>query len=240
MDINQLADSSYNNAALDFHGKQANIWTSIPGVITEFFPLTQTASVRPAIQIKQFESQINNLAPIVTNTDLPILLDCPVQFPSGGGTTLTFPVNIGDECLIVFASRCIDSWWYQGLVPNGSNDFYPVPQATMRMHDLSDGFVVLGFKSAPNVIPNISITSVQLRSNDGKATISITPSTLEIDIVSTSAITMTAPAVFITGAFYVNGDTVFDGSLTANGHIIDQTHTHGSVTTGTGTSGPVT
>ena len=72
-----------------------------------------------------------------------------------------------------------------------------------------------------------------------RSSISLTPSTKEIDVVSTSAITMTAPAVFITGAFYVNGDTVFDGAVTANGHVIDETHLHTGVTNGTSNTGAV-
>ena len=31
-------------------------------------------------------------------------------FPGGGGFALTFPVAAGDECLVVFASRCIDDY----------------------------------------------------------------------------------------------------------------------------------
>ncbi|MGC8050122.1 Gp138 family membrane-puncturing spike protein, partial [Salmonella enterica] len=72
--------------------------------------------------------------------------------------SMTFPVAQGDECLVVFASRCIDSWWQSGGIQE---------QAELRMHDLSDGFAILGFRSQPRALSNISTTSAQLRSDDG-------------------------------------------------------------------------
>ena len=64
----------------------------------------------------------------------------PVVFPGGGGFALTFPVAAGDECLVVFASRCIDAWWQSGGVGEPMEP---------RMHDLSDGFALIGVRSQP-------------------------------------------------------------------------------------------
>ncbi|MFW8450019.1 Gp138 family membrane-puncturing spike protein, partial [Klebsiella pneumoniae] len=65
------------------------------------------------------------------SVNLPLLVDVPVVFPRGGGCTLTFPVKPGDECLVIFADRCIDFWWQSGGIQE------PVDE---RMHDLSDAF----------------------------------------------------------------------------------------------------
>ena len=97
---------------------------------------------------------------------LPQLVDVPVVFPRGGPFTLTYPVAKGDECLIVFADRCIDAWWQSGDVQ---------PQAEARMHDLSDAIAIVGPFSQATKIAKPHTENVQLRHNDGDCWIEITP-----------------------------------------------------------------
>ncbi|AZE53484.1 Phage protein [Pseudomonas synxantha] len=209
---------------------QSKVWTALPGIIDSFDPGAMTCTVQPAIQ-----AFVRDEAGKLTSTDLPLLLDCPVQFPAGGGCTLTFPVKPGDECLVVFSSRCIDSWWQSGGVQT---------QAELRMHDLSDGFVLLGFRSQPRVIPAISLAATQLRSDDGAAFVEVNPtthainaSTLGVASVSAQAgITLTAPLVTINGDVQVNGKLNTTGDVIA-GTISLQSHRTSSVTPGSGTSG---
>jgi hypothetical protein len=189
----------------------SNLWTSIPGIIQSFNAAQQTVVVQPSIMMKQFD--INGVAKDVA---LPLLLDCPVQFPSSGGYTLTFPVAKGDECLVVFSARCIDAWWQSGGVQ---------VQAVMRMHDLSDGFAVLGFSSTPRVISGISTNSTQLRSNDGAAYVELASGHIA-NIVAPGGINFTGPANFT-------------GTVTMNGHRVDETHTHTGVQPGGGITGVV-
>jgi hypothetical protein len=85
-------------------------------------------------------------------------VDVPVIFPRGGGCTLTFPVKAGDECLLIFADRCIDFWWQNGGVQK------PVD---LRMHDLSDAFAIVGPQSQAHKISGISTSAAQLRTDDG-------------------------------------------------------------------------
>lgn len=96
-------------AALD--GRQAEMWTALPGIVQSFDPAAMTVSVQPAVA-----GRISDEAGKAASVDLPILPDVPVVFPGGGGFALTFPVAAGDECLVVFASRCIDAWWQSGGV----------------------------------------------------------------------------------------------------------------------------
>jgi hypothetical protein len=145
--------------ALDAH--QATMWTALPGIVQSFNAAAMTCSVQPAIQ-----GVIRDESGVLHYVNLPLLLDCPVNFPSGGGYTLTFPMAAGDECLVVFSSRCIDNWWQQGVISR---------PLEFRMHDLSDGFVIPGCKSQPNALPSISSDSVQLRTNDGATYIEISP-----------------------------------------------------------------
>ena len=161
-------------------GAQADLWTAMPGFIESFNPVEMTCVVQvtirskisdPAFQTYQSDTKIDDPSGLSSWDKLPLLLDCPVVFPSAGNCTLTFPIKQGDECLVIFASRCIDAWWAYGGIQN---------QQVMRMHDLSDGFVIPGPKSKPKAITNISSSAVQLRSNDGQSFIEINPTTHNI------------------------------------------------------------
>jgi phage baseplate assembly protein gpV len=189
-----------------------------------------TCTVQPAIN-----GQVRDESGALTGVELPLLVDCPVQFPAGGGCTLTFPVKAGDECLVVFSSRCIDAWWQSGGVQ---------VQPELRMHDLSDGFALLGFRSQPRVIGNISTTAAQLRTDDGAAFVEVNSTSHAINATTSGAatvsaqggITLTAPLVTINGDVQVNGKVGTTGDVTA-GTISLQQHKHGGVTPGSGNSG---
>lgn len=249
--LNSIYDAI--SAAID--ASRADIWTALPGIVQSFDPAAVTATAQPAITGVVTQSDGTHQA-----VRLPLLLDCPVVFPRGGGCTLTFPVKSGDECLIVFASRCIDAWWQSGGVQ--------VPME-MRMHDLSDGFVLVGPMSQTKKIGNISTTDVQLRSDDGQAFLGINPSSHDITLSTTgniamqatgditmqaeninmtaNKITMDTPLVEITGqmvqtgakgsgATTYGGLTNTGGTISSNG-IVLETHVHSGVEPGGSNTG---
>lgn len=173
-------------AALD--GLQATIWTALPGIIQSFDPATQTCTVLPTIQ-----ARVQNPDGSFEWVEIPILTECPVFFPGGGGLTLTFPLQVGDECLIVFSSRCIDAWWQSGGVQ---------VQAELRMHDLSDGMVFPGFNSVPRVPGGISTTKAQIRNTSGTVKIEVDPSgKLVLEAIN---------GIEINGALIINGEAYAD------------------------------
>lgn len=207
---------------LAMRSQQAELWTALPGIIQSFNPQAMTCEVQPAIRAL-VRGEDGSLSPV----DLPLLVDCPVQFPAGGQCTLTFPVKPGDECLVVFAQRCIDSWWASGGVQD---------QAELRMHDPSDGFALLGFRSQPRVIPSVSTSAVQLRSDDGVAFVEVNPTSHAINATTTGPMALTAPLVTINGDVQVNGRVDTTGDVQA-GTISLQTHRHVGVMPGPGTTG---
>ena len=153
----ELAATETDAASVAAREVQKHIHTSIPGIIQSFDPARQTATVKPAIKRIWVED-----GPI----DLPNCVDCPVQFPRGGGLVHTFPVAAGDECLLVFSERAIDAWHSSGGTQEPSE---------YRLHDLSDGFALMGFSSLPNVIPNFFMGGSEVRTLDGQTVMRIEP-----------------------------------------------------------------
>ena len=179
------------------------IRVALPGIVQSFDPEAVTAIVQPAIRSVETDNDGNRVT-----KNYPLLVDVPVVFPRGGGCTLTFPVKAGDECLVIFADRCIDFWWQNGGVQEPVDD---------RVHDLSDAFCIVGPQSQAQKIRGISGSAVELRSDDGETKLSLNP--------SSGAITGTAP-----GGFNLNGLKILpDGRLQlVDGSIVDK-HTHGGV-----------
>lgn len=56
---------------------------------------------------------------------------------------ITFPINVGDDCVLLFSDREIESWFING-------DAQPVNH--QRMHDLTDAFAIFGIRSLPKMI----------------------------------------------------------------------------------------
>jgi len=209
MDVRQRLSDQSTAIDMAIRGKQGQMWTALPGVIQSFNATAMTCEVQPAIQ-----GVLGAKDGTSKNVNLPLLVDCPVQFASGGGVTHTFPIAKGDECLVIFASRCIDAWWQNGGVQ---------PPLIYRMHDLSDGFVIAGIRSQPRVLSGVSTTESQLRSDDGSTYIGLNPTAQTIDIVAPGGLNVTA-TVNVTGDVVVNG-------------ISFNSHYHTGVQTGGGNTG---
>lgn len=213
-----------------FSTRQAMMWTALPAIIKSFDPVALTCEVQPAIKAKYVDELYN-----VKTVSLPLLVDCPVVFPHAGGCSMTFPIKAGDECLVVFSSRGIDLWWQQG----GEQ---PPPEP--RMHDLSDGFVILGVWSQPKRLGSVSTARVELRSDDHQAVVSIHPSTHEVTVETTGKLTakadgnttLTSPLVTINGDIKLNGKMTATGDVSGGG-ISLMSHVHGGVSSGGSTTG---
>ncbi len=200
---------------LEAHGDNlsTNLRVAMPGTIKSFDPNTVTCTVQPAIK-----GAITGQTGKVSSVKLPLLVDVPVIFPRGGGITLTFPIRAGDECLVVFADRCIDFWWQSG----GEQE--PVDP---RQHDLSDAFAIIGPQSQKYKISGISTTSTQLRTDDGASF---------IDIDRGGNVTIDTPQLTINGQVQINGTVTSTGDQVAAG--ISQTgHVHGGVQSGGSNTG---
>lgn len=226
---------------LALESQQAQIWTALPGIVSGVDLAKQTVSVQPTVQGSVTDANGN-----VSNVNMPTLVDVPIVWPRAGGFALTFPIKAGDEVLVVFSSRCIDSWWQSGGIG---------APAEARMHDLSDGFAVLAPSSQSKKLSSVSSSNVQLRDEAGTTYLEITPSG-GIKLKAATQIDLEAPTINIngatlnlsanvnyagnggTGTFQLAGNLVHTaGSITSLGKKIDGTHTHSGVSTGSGNSG---
>jgi hypothetical protein len=75
--------------------------------------------------------------------DYPELIGRPVFSLQGGGVGALFPIAVDDQCMVIFGDRSLDQWIEGGapqIPPNG------------RLHDLSDGIVLVGLNSLQNKI----------------------------------------------------------------------------------------
>jgi len=215
-------------AALD--GRQRELWTALPCIIQSFNTTALTCTALPQIPVPVEDPQTgaNNWV------NLPLLIDVPVYFPNGGGYTLTFPIAKGDEALVIFASRCIDSWWYYGRNVNPTE---------LRMHDLSDGFAFVGIRSQTRLLTNVSATSTQLRSETGNTLIDLkeTSGTGTVTVTSANVVLNTTnTTINSSGTIALNGNVASTGTFTNNGHSIGSTHEHSGVQSGSNNSGPPT
>jgi Phage protein Gp138 N-terminal domain len=207
MDRRELLQDPEEAARLSIESETLKYWSAVPGIIESVNYDEQTVSVQPAIQGVLLQTEADGTQ-IFTDVTLPLLVDVPLMFPCGGGFALTLPVQVGDECLVILSTKCIDGWWQSGNVS---------PQLDFRVNDLSDGFCMLAPKSLPNTIPSISPDTAQFRTLDGNTYVEITSN--KINVVSASDVNITATGntnITASGDLNVNAENM---TLTAAANL---------------------
>ena len=204
---------------------QSKIWTALPAIVESVDLDKQTISAQPSISA------------VTTNEDgeerdinLPLLIDVPICYTKGGGFAITVPLKKGDEVLIVFSSRCIDSWWQSGGIG---------AQAEYRQHDLSDGFAILAPTSQPKRLKNVSPDSLEIRTESGECVMSFKNDSV---VLKSSKVTIEANVIIngdltTNGTFTNNGDLIANGSFTNNGVNVGSNHVHSGVRQGSDNTG---
>ena len=177
-------------------GALSQVWTAMPATITSVDLAAQTVSCQPAVKGAQTAKDGS-----VSSISMPLLVDVPLVWPRAGGYAVTFPVAAGDECLVVFASRCIDGWWQSG----GEQE-----PAEKRMHDLSDGFAILAPTSQANKLANVQTDGAEFR-NESR--------TQFIKLADDGKIYITASDVILVANVTHTGNTVQTGNQNTTGTV---------------------
>lgn len=221
-DRRELLDDAEESARLAFEGQAAQLWTSMPGIIESVDLDAQTVSVQPAIR-----GSVQDESGATSQQNMPLLVDVPICWPRAGGFAVTFPIKQGDECLVIFAARCIDAWWQSGGVQAPMED---------RMHDLSDAFATFAPTSQAKKLTNVQSDGMELRNDARTVYMKFTDAGIEIKGNVTHVGNYTQ-----TGNYTINGNMVHaGGTIFSLSRRIDGAHTHISAAPGVNTSVPNT
>lgn len=106
---------------------------------------------------------------------------------------ITYPLKAGDECILLFSDREIESWFVNG---NVNAEIYP------RLHDLTDAIAIVGLRSLPNMI---SILTNALHLFYGSSDIQILENQININSTLLNIVGNTAQT----------GNTTQTGAITA-------------------------
>lgn len=163
-------------------GWQSNIWTALPAQYVGPGAEVGTANVQPTVKGRFLQKDGITWGPWV---NLPVCLDCPINWPGGKRGRLVFPLVAGDEGVLFFASRAIDNWWLQGG---------PQPPSQIRMHDLSDGFFFPGVFSQPGKpVATTPPANMRLTSDDGLTYFELDDVNKIINLVAPGGVTVNGP-----------------------------------------------
>lgn len=131
---NTLSDAVRNAVIYNL----CNIDTAFPGQIVSYDPVLRKASIQPTVNRKYSDGTVQ---------PMPILNSVPVMMPFSGGASITFPISVGDTCLVVCCERSITEWLNQGIqvTPNDP-----------RIFSLADAVAIMGLLPFTVTNPNTS------------------------------------------------------------------------------------
>lgn len=201
----------------------AGVDDMLPAVVVDYDRETNRATVRPLIRLLKTDNTLLDRAQIAS---------IPVINIGGGGFVLSFNIQPGDIGWIKSADRDM-SLFLQ------SETGVDVPPNTLRKHSFSDSlFIPDQFKKWTLVGGDED--AVVLQSLDGTEKIAIDSNGVRVD--SASLIRLTAPSIEIDGDITHTGDQTSTGTITGTtdvvaGVISGNSHTHGGVTVGAGSTG---
>ena len=170
------------------------------GTIQSFDATNQTATIliafKKVVYVDTRSSEVDKFTELI---DYPLLVCCPCFTYAGGNSYISMPIAVNDSCLVLFNDRDIDNWFYQG---NGQ-----IPN-TYRIHDLSDGFALVGFRNDLNKIADYLSNGIKIKYN--------TDNRIEM----TNGLTESFVALFRqTGDMNIVGNLSVTGNITATGDI---------------------
>lgn len=170
----------------------------MPGIIQDFDDFNQTASIQIALK-RIIEIQLDGTQ---VNGPYAVLESVPVVILTGGSGALTFPIAAGDTCLIFFSDRDIENWFLTGAVG---------PPNTLRFHDKTDAFAVVGIRNTQNAIDNY-FAGTRLQ-HDANTHIDMTAGNVKI-----------YANVEITGSLQIDGiEAGESGTLNLNSNLVQST-----------------
>jgi hypothetical protein len=112
--------TQFAEAVVDAASEQIRV--SVPGVFLSVSNDLKSGTVQPTVARQNASAD-------------PAVPDVPILFPRWRGGSITWPVQAGDQCLIVFSDRSLDEWEARG----GSAS---VTASDPRTHDITDAVAI--------------------------------------------------------------------------------------------------
>lgn len=203
--------------------------TAVPGIIKAVnMESGALVSVDVQIAIEQMVANADGISskpsPIATIQGVPLVL----PYSQGNGLSITIPIKVGDECLIIFADRSIDNWQFNGGLQS------PVENTTPRSHHLTDAICIPGAMNNATAIAQYNQEAVEIRNKDHGTFLSLKDDEIKAKIgtstytMTQSMITLDAETVTITGeACNINSTTTtVSGTLVDSLGVALETHIH--------------
>lgn len=148
------------------HGRtMREIRVAAPAAVTRYDATRQVVDVQPQLA-DYFWTDTDDVEQVFGG----VVPNVPVVFPGAGGFRLTFPVQVGDTVLLVFADRSLDAWQDQGG-KRAPND--------LRRHHISDAVAIPGLHPNPKAWTGASTSNMTL-GKDGGPQVTISPSDIEL------------------------------------------------------------
>jgi len=158
------------------------VHTAIPGKIVKYDPAKCEAEILPYCKFQKPDGSF---------MDYPQLNHVPILFSQscGQSVTIVFPVNPGDECLILAQEQTLDVWRGSGATSDNDLRF-----------DLTNSIAIVGMFSKPQALAQeAQNTNALIISHSGEK-ISLKPGEVKVTatkfiVAASDSITMTAPAI---------------------------------------------
>ena len=201
---NRIISSEEQMFDIRFWKRAFQINTSIPAIIDEFDPLTQRVAATPAIRAK-FVNSANEVSYI----DYPKITNIPLAITKSAGLKITYPIEIGQNCTLIFSQRSIDNFIIEGGIQDPFDG--PNPKKTqIRCMDLTDAMCFPGVITSKETIEDYATDAIEIRSADNTTKVSVKENSLKLLQGNASMeltgdnINMTAATINITGTTAVN------------------------------------
>lgn len=113
-------------------GAMSGMRTTLPGKVTAYDAARQMASVQVMVQDVELDELGASRA-----VNVPEVHSVPVMFLGPARGRITWPVAVGDPCVLWFASSSLDQWLQRRATR-------PVDPRDARHHDLNDCIAMVG------------------------------------------------------------------------------------------------
>jgi hypothetical protein len=156
-----------------------NLHTANVGIIQSYNPSTQKADVAISFFVENADGEYEN--PVV-------IPSVPVFVLSGGQASITMPIEVGDNCILLFGEQSLDDWKQSAgglVVPIGTD------AEALSTHNLTDAIAIVGV----NPFPLASPSTGTLRINNGSASVNLSTTSVGIGANGIEALSTIAKAL---------------------------------------------